>query len=189
MLTLYLVRHGEVHNPQGVLYGHLPGFGLSQRGREQLARAAQLLQERGPIRALYASPLQRAQESAQILSARLGLEVVMEPRLLETSVEGFQGKPVAALPRPYLTEEPTIPGIECAASIRARLLGWAGQMAAQHPGQQIAAISHRDPIAVCLLYWMGRGLEELPEFPLSPGGVYQVLLESATRALEVEAVG
>ena len=42
--TLYLVRHGEVHNPAGIIYGRLPGFGLSERGRRQIARAAEALQ-------------------------------------------------------------------------------------------------------------------------------------------------
>jgi len=189
MLTLYLVRHGEVHNPEGILYGHLPGFGLSQRGREQIRRAAELLQERGIFQGLYASPLQRAQESARIISARLGLEILTEPRIIETGVEGYQGKPVSELPRPYMTEEPTIPGIECAASIRERLLDWAGRMVQRHQGQQIIAVSHRDPMVVNLLHWMGKGLEELPDFDLFPGGVYRVCLESARRAAEVEAVG
>ena len=71
-VTLYLVRHGEVHNPEAVIYGHLPGFGLSERGRGQIARAAELLAKHGPFSALYASPLQRAQESAGLLAEPLG---------------------------------------------------------------------------------------------------------------------
>jgi broad specificity phosphatase PhoE len=189
MLTIYLVRHGEVYNPQGIIYGHLPGYGLSEKGREQLVRAAELLQERGPFQALYASPLQRAQESAQILGGLLGLPLTTEERIVETGVEGYQGQPFSALPRPYITEEPLVPGIECAAAIRARFLEWAGAMAERHPGGRIIAVSHRDPIAVSLLHWMGKGLEGLPEFPLEPGGVYQVGPESAACGARVEALG
>lgn len=189
MLTIYLIRHGEVHNPQGIIYGHLPGYGLSEKGRQQLARAAGLLRERGPFAALYASPLQRAQESARILGEHLGLDLATEPLIAETGVEGYQGKPFSALPHPYITEEPLVPGIECAASIRARFLDWAGVMLARHPGGRILAVSHRDPIGVCLLHWQGKGLDELPGLPIDPGGVYAVHLESAARAAQVEALG
>ena len=189
MLTIFLVRHGEVHNPKGIIYGHLPGYGLSQKGREQLAQAAGLLEAHGPFQALYASPLQRAQESAQILGDRLGLGLTTEPLIVETGVEGYQGQPFSALPRPYMTETPTVPGIECAASIRRRFLSWAAAMLARHAGGQLIAVSHRDPIAVSLLHWMGKGLEALPEFPLDPGGVYKVGLETASGAGQVEALG
>ena len=189
MLTLYLVRHGEVHNPQGIIYGHLPGYGLSRKGREQLAHAAGLLETCGPLQALYVSPLQRARESAQILGEHLGLGLTTEPLIVETGVERYQGQPFSALPQPYMTEEPTVPGIECASSIRARFFSWSARMLERHAGQQIIAVSHRDPIAVSLLHWMGQGLEGLPEFPLNPGGVYRVRLETARRAAQVEALG
>jgi broad specificity phosphatase PhoE len=189
MLTIYLVRHGEVHNPQGIIYGHLPGYGLSEKGHQQLVRAAGLLRERGPFQALCTSPLQRARESAQILGENLGLPPAIEPLIAETGVEGYQGKPFSALPRPYITEEPLVPGIECAASVRARFLEWAGAMLSRHAGGRIIAVSHRDPIGVSLLYWMGKGLEGLPEFPIDPGGVYEVVLETAVRAARVEALG
>lgn len=189
MLTIYLVRHGEVHNPQGIIYGHLPGYGLSQKGREQLVQAAGLLQGRGPFQGLYVSPLQRAQESAQILGEHLGLALTTEPLIVETGVEGYQGQPFSALPRPYMTEERTVPGIECAASIRGRFLSWAAVVLERHADGQLIAVSHRDPIVLSLLHWMGKGLEELPEFPLAPGGVYKVCLETASRAVQVEALG
>lgn len=189
MLTIYLVRHGEVHNPLGIIYGRLPGYGLSEKGRQQLVRAAGILQGCGPFQALYTSPLQRAQESAQILGEHLGLVPATEALIVETGVEGYQGKPFSALPRPYMTEEPTVPGLECASSIRGRFLDWAGAMLARHAGGQLIAVSHRDPMAVSLLHWMGKGLEALPEFPLAPGGVYKVCLESAARAAQVEALG
>ena len=189
MLTIYLVRHGEVHNPKGIIYGHLPGYGLSQKGREQLVRAAGLLEAHGPFRALYASPLQRAQESAQILGEHLGLGLTTEQLIVETGVGGYQGQPFSALPRPYMTEEPLVPGIECASSIRTRFLDWAGMMLTRQAGDKIIAVSHRDPIAVSLLHWMGKGLEALPEFPLEPGGVYKVHLETAAGAAQVEALG
>ena len=177
MIRIYLVRHGEVHNPRGIIYARLPGFGLSDRGRRQIARAADLLAPEGPFQALYASPLQRTRESAAILGKRLGLSATVEDRIVETDVGPYQGRRFEELPDPYIAEEPVHGAIECAASIRARFLEWAGEMRIRHPGGKVIGVSHRDPIVVVLLHWMGRNLEELPGFPLPPGSVYEICLD------------
>ena len=180
-VTLYLVRHGEVHNPEAVIYGHLPGFGLSERGRGQIARAAELLAKHGPFSALYASPLQRAQESAGLLAEPLGLQPVIEEEIIETGVGSFQGRRFEELPRPYITEEGAHPELESAASIRMRFLRWVDRARARHAGERVIAVSHRDPIIVALLHWTGVGLEALPDFPLDTGAVYEVHLQNGIR--------
>lgn len=89
---LHLVRHGEVHNPQRVLYGRLPHFGLSDDGRRMAAAAAAHLAglERA-VTGLSASPLQRTRESAEPIAERFGLESVLDERLIEpTNV--FEGR-------------------------------------------------------------------------------------------------
>ena len=67
--TVHLLRHGEVHNPDLVLYGRLPGFRLSQDGLQMAEDAADALAGRDVVH-LVASPLQRAQETAQPASRR-----------------------------------------------------------------------------------------------------------------------
>jgi broad specificity phosphatase PhoE len=79
---LHLVRHGEVFNPAGVLYGRLPDYHLSDVGREMAERAAGELAERDIVH-LRCSPLERAQETMAPLAAALGLPVVLDDRLLE----------------------------------------------------------------------------------------------------------
>ena len=174
--TLYLVRHGEVYNPEGIIYGRLPGFGLSQKGRQEIERAGERLVESGPFAALYASPLERAQESAAILADRLGLEASVEDRIVETSIGSFQGRCFEELPRPYITEEGAHPELESAASMRERFMAWAADMQTRHGGDRVIAVSHRDPIIVALLHWMDAGLEALADFPLETGTVYVVQL-------------
>src|SRR5688572_20018142 len=66
--VVHLVRHGEVANPQRVIYGRLPGFVLSVRGRTEAEQAARRLQER-EVGAIYASPLERTVETATIIAA------------------------------------------------------------------------------------------------------------------------
>ncbi len=80
--TVHLIRHGEVENPTGVLYGRLPGFHLSDLGRQMAERVAAALGERDIVH-VVSSPLERAQETAAPLAARLGLPVTLDVRLLE----------------------------------------------------------------------------------------------------------
>lgn len=90
--VLHLVRHGEVDNPTRVLYGRKPGFHLSELGRRMAVSAAEAF-EGHPITALYASPLERAQESAQPWAKAFGLAVRTEPRIIEPTNK-FEGSRV-----------------------------------------------------------------------------------------------
>ncbi len=80
--TVHLLRHGEVHNPQGVIYGRLPEYHLSANGREMATAAADFFAER-PVVALFSSPLDRAVETATPVAQRLNLELVTDDRLIE----------------------------------------------------------------------------------------------------------
>ncbi|GAA2075627.1 histidine phosphatase family protein [Microbacterium hatanonis] len=89
---LHLVRHGEVHNPRRVLYGRLPGFGLSAEGRRMARQAADYVHglER-PIGALVVSPLQRTRESAEPFEETFGIDPYIDERVIEpTNV--FEGR-------------------------------------------------------------------------------------------------
>lgn len=87
--TIHLLRHGEVHNPTGVLYGRLPGYGLSNLGQAMAERIARHVAGRD-IAAVIASPLQRAQETAAPIAAALGLPIGADERLLEAE-NRFEG--------------------------------------------------------------------------------------------------
>jgi broad specificity phosphatase PhoE len=88
--TVHVVRHGEVHNPTGILYGRLEGYGLSEKGRKQAEAVADALADNDVV-LVVASPLQRAQETATPIAARHGLEVTTDPDLIE-SYNFFEGK-------------------------------------------------------------------------------------------------
>lgn len=100
--VVHVVRHGEVHNPDGVLYGRLEGYGLSERGHEMARAAADFLADRD-ITHVVASPLQRAQETAAPIAAAHGLPVETDDDLIESAnhFEGLQvGTGEGALWRP-----------------------------------------------------------------------------------------
>ncbi len=80
--VVHLMRHGEVYNPEGVLYGRLPGYQLSDLGRKMAERVAQHL-SKADIGHVGASPLERAQETAQPIADAHGLTVAVDGRLIE----------------------------------------------------------------------------------------------------------
>ena len=91
--VVHLLRHGEVHNPDHVLYGRLPGYHLSANGRMMAAAAADYFDGR-PVAAIFASPLERAQETAQPVAERLGLPIITDDRLIESG-NVLEGKSVS----------------------------------------------------------------------------------------------
>lgn len=90
LTVVHVVRHGEVHNPGGVLYGRAPGYHLSELGRKMADRVAEHLAERD-VAHVVASPLERAQETATPIAKAHGLDLAADPRLIEAA-NIFEGK-------------------------------------------------------------------------------------------------
>lgn len=99
--ALHLIRHGEVYNPAGVIYGRLPGFRLSERGEEMAARTADAIADL-PVTRLIASPLLRTQQSAQPIAERFGLPIERDDRVIESAnkLEGRVSRGGALLREP-----------------------------------------------------------------------------------------
>jgi len=95
---VHLVRHGEVHNPTGLLYGRLPDYHLSDLGREMADRIAEDLRNRDIVH-LRCSPLERAQETMEPLAVALGLPVTIDGRVIEAGnlLEGRRVTPLNLL--------------------------------------------------------------------------------------------
>lgn len=89
MTVVHLVRHGEVDNPSGELYGRQPGFHLTQLGRDMAEKVGEHFAGRD-VRAVIASPLERAQETAAPTAAAHGLPVLSDPGLIEAG-NNFEG--------------------------------------------------------------------------------------------------
>ena len=90
---VHLLRHGEVFNPEKILYGRLPGFLLSELGHRMAAMVADALGDNDIVH-LVSSPLERAQQTAQPLLERTGLELVIDDRVIEAD-NRFEGRAVA----------------------------------------------------------------------------------------------
>lgn len=152
MTTIHFVRHGDVFNPQKILYGRLPGYHLSTLGQEQAAAAAAYLQDR-PLAAIYASPQLRAQETAAAI-ARLhpGLTIQTSP-LLDEIHSPHQGRPLAELDAEgwlLYTNLPT--GYETAEDVVGRVVRLIGELRASYPGREVVAVSHGD-VVLAVRFW------------------------------------
>jgi len=164
---VHLVRHGEVQNPDGVLYGRLPGYGLSERGHRMAEAAAASLAGR-PLVALVASPLQRTRESAQPWSERYGLEIRIDDRLIEPTnrFEGTRVREEVRRPRnwPALLAPWRPSWGEPYASIVRRMRAALDDAADSVERGEVVLVSHQLPIWMVVRSVAGR---PLPHSPLS----------------------
>ncbi|BDU11531.1 fructose 2,6-bisphosphatase [Aurantimicrobium sp. INA4] len=151
---LHLVRHGEVYNPNRVLYGRLPEYGLSDAGHQMAALAAANLASRGrTFSQLIASPLQRTQESAAPVSKALNLPVKLDERVIEPT-NAFEGKrmrgPESALKDPgnwkYLINPFKPSWGEPYQSIASRMREAMTDAAVSVPDGDVVIVSHQLPI-------------------------------------------
>ena len=148
---IHLVRHAEVHNPEGILYGRIPGYHLSELGFRMAEVAAQSLAGH-PITALHASPLQRAQESAAPWSQRFGLPIQTDERLIEPT-NWFEGKRMrTAVKQPAAWPKlanPFTPGWgEPYAQVLARMLAAIQDARAAVDHGEVVLVSHQMPIVM-----------------------------------------
>ncbi|MFP5335354.1 MAG: histidine phosphatase family protein [Actinomycetes bacterium] len=152
--TVHLLRHGEVHNPEGVLYGRLPGYRLSELGVEMAERVAEHLLGGGhDVALLVSSPLERARQTAGPTSAAFGLEVHTDNRLIEAG-NHFQGLTFGvgdgALHHPrhwWHLRNPFRPSWgEPYREIAQRMLAAAADAAAHVAGREAVLVSHQLPI-------------------------------------------
>lgn len=168
MTVVHLVRHGEVRNPDGVLYGRLPGFHLSEEGILMAKAAAAFLAGRD-VALLLSSPLERALETAAPFAAQFGLEVRVDERLIEPW-NHFEGArfdvTVAALARPaawpHLVNPFQPSWGEPYTSIAARMRAVMADAAREARGREAVCVSHQLPIWVARRAAEGRRLWHHP---------------------------
>jgi probable phosphoglycerate mutase len=169
--TILFVRHADVHNPEDIVYGRLPRFGLSAIGREEAARTAAALQA-SPIAAVYSSPQLRARQTARAI-ARLhpGVPVRVTERLAEVKT-GWQGTPnrIMAEKQFNFYRDRVNPDDEDVPDVLARILAWSDRMLRRHPGETVVGVTHGDPAMMARLYFLGQDvtIETLRQRDLYP---------------------
>ncbi len=187
MTTLVLIRHGQTDwNLEGRWQGQADPP-LNDRGRRQARHAAQALRQFG-FAVLYSSDLRRAMETAQVISAVMGLEVIPEPRLREINLGRWQGMLTDDIEAQYPEEfqrwhhEPLAvqpPGGETVRALAARVLEVINEMIARHPRRRVGIVAHELPIAIVLCRSASIGLEHLRDMIPENGAWNEIVLEGA----------
>ena len=166
---VHLVRHGEAHNPEEVVYDSLPGFPLSETGNVQ-ARAVSRYLGSQPIVAVWSSPLQRALETAAPIAARSGVPVLVDEELIEWSLlSRWAGTKWADLPSTYpgeleaYLERPDRLEFEneTLGMLAERMTAAIRRVEARYDAGDVVVVGHQDPIQAARLALTGRSLSGL----------------------------
>ena len=180
MATIYLIRHG--HNDfleKRMLSGRLPGVHLSPEGRRQAESLAEILSS-VKFRAIYASPLERAVETAEPLARAQGLDIQIREGLLEIGYGDWQGKSIKALRRrkiwPILQHTPSLarfPDGESFPEAQARVVAEFEAIRSSHGGKKdnIACVFHSDPIKLTIAHYLGMPLDLFQRITISPASI------------------
>lgn len=160
--VVHLLRHGEVHNPDRILYGRLPGYRLSDLGAQMARMVADHLADHD-ITHVLASPLQRAQETAAPVAAAHGLTVETDERATEAWSE-FEGMAVAGgkglLRHPRMFRKMLNPALpswgEHYDVLAARMAEAVADARRVGQGHEVVLVSHQAPIWVFRLATEGR---------------------------------
>jgi broad specificity phosphatase PhoE len=189
--TIWLARHGEVHNPSNVLYGRLPRMDLSPEGRRQAQALNSFLAER-PLAAIYSSPMLRARRTAETIRAsHPDLPRVRIDTDLQEIRSGWQGEPLADLEAINwdFYSHPRQPDDESLAIIQARMQRWLDRMLRRHSGAEVVGVSHGDPILILAGTLMGLPLDPERIFPrpyIEPASIYQLRFDAHGRSRGVQ---
>lgn len=159
--TVWLVRHGNVHNPKKIIYGRRPRFRLSQRGLEE-ARAAGRLLNGMRVAAVYCSPLLRTRQTAGEIAAFHPDLTLMQSRYLIEIRNAFEGRPSAEADARHGDVYTGVgPPYEQPQDIVRRTLKFFRLARRRHPGETVIGVTHGDVIVFAMLW--ARGLALTPQ--------------------------
>ncbi len=161
-----LVRHGQTPTTGKLLPGRAPGLHLADVGREQAQRAAERIAALTTVDAVYASPLERARETAAPIAAARGVKVQIDKGLLECEFGDWTGAELKKLMK--LPEWGTVqrapstfrfPNGESFTEMQTRMVSAIDRLRAKHEGGVIVLVSHADPIKAAVAHAMGTHID------------------------------
>lgn len=173
-----LVRHGQTPTTGVTLPGRTPGLHLAAKGRREAAALAERLRRVPGVAAVYASPLERARETAAPIAATRRLPVLVEPGLNDCDSGQWTGARLRRLSRTpewrIVQRHPSgfrFPGGESFVEMQARVTSALGRLVASHRGQTVVAVSHGDPIKAAVAHALGTHLDLFQRIVISTASV------------------
>ena len=185
MGVFHLLRHGEHVLLGRVLAGRMPGVGMTERGRAEIAAQAERLAGE-KIAAIYASPLQRTRESAEIVAARLGLPIEFRDDLIELDFGEWTGATfdsIRADPRwqAWSTQRSlaAIPGGESMRAVQQRVVAALLELNERHLHETVVLVSHGDVIRSALVYALGMPLDFYNRIEIGQGSISTINISAS----------
>ena len=182
MTTILLVRHGQTPTTGQVLPGRAKGLHLGEVGQEQAERAAKRIAGLNKVKAVYASPMERTQETAAPIARATGCRIRTRDGLNECDFGQWTGKKLADLNK--LPEWRTVqsypsgfrfPKGESFPEMQARITGALNDIVAAHPGEMVVAVSHADTIKAAIASAMGTHLDQFQRIVVSPCSISAIM--------------
>jgi probable phosphoglycerate mutase len=165
-----------------VLPGRAPGLHLADEGRKQAEAAAKQIAQAKRVAAVYASPLERARETAMPIARALGLAVRIERGLLELDIGRWTGERLDRVSkRPEwstVQRYPSgfrFPDGESFVEMQTRITAALARMVERHPGGVVVAVSHADPIKAALAHALGMHLDHFQRLAIAPGSITTIV--------------
>jgi probable phosphoglycerate mutase len=179
MPLLLLIRHGENDfTKKGKLAGHTPGVHLNAKGQQQAQALGEALKD-VPIKALYASPLERAMETAAPIAQARGLEIQIEAGLLETDIGKWQGRSLRSLQLvkhwkvvQHAPSRAQFPEGETFYGCQTRIVAALDAISRKYKPQDIVAcVFHADPIKLAVAHYLGLPLDHFQRLGCDTGSL------------------
>ena len=180
--VVLFVRHGQTPTTGKKLPGRAPGLHLAPTGLAQAQAAGERIASMGTVRAVYASPMERAQETAAPIAKSCGLRVRTHKGLIEADFGAWTGKNLSSLRK--LPEWQSVqrypsgfrfPKGESFSEMQTRMTGAVADLVARHPGETIVAVSHADTIKAAMADAAGTPLDLFQRIVVSPCSVSVVM--------------
>lgn len=193
--TVIGIRHGEVHNPGGVIYAGLPGFGLSEVGRTQARMVGDALSG-ASVAAIYASPLDRAVETARIIADALAADVVPDERLQEwrhwhqfagLTWEELRTRSSEAWDA-YQSDPGSVTSGESLAALADRTEAWLAEVQEAHSSGLVLAVTHLEPLRALLLRRLDRPANDLFKLHVGLGQAVRLAPDANATPLAADAL-
>lgn len=186
MIKLFLVRHGEPDNPQGVIYSRLPGFPLTLKGREEARLAGEYLKRKitNSLPLIFSSPLLRARQTARIISRFFPQrKIILTPALTEVDFGSWTGVREEELVRRgewqvYLFSPEKLRVGEGLKQAQKRVVLWVKKAIRRYPQGNWIIVSHRDIIRLLTLFLEKRPINDLNRIPCETGSVTTLVVDS-----------
>lgn len=193
MTTIYFVRHGATENKGQIIYGRMPGFNLSEKGRQEAEAAGKFFAGKN-IKQIYTSPLERTFQTADFISNQIpGSFITHSFELNEVESTSWQGLTPEELYKNnsyemFINDPKADIGSENLNQLAKRMTEFVSEIIQKHKGESIVCVSHEFPILALKLVLENKPLVSLKTYHLSTCSILEFEFDDTGKFVSVKSV-